>query len=106
MTIITPNAMRRLCRLGAAGALLAMAGCDATDPAYRDGLWHPMHVNRTNLTLSAAYPADLVRGSGVTGTDGVVAAAAVDRLHINKVKKLPEAGLSEVKVTSQGAAAE
>jgi hypothetical protein len=106
MTRTTPNAMRRLSCIGAACALLALAGCDATDPTYRDGLWHPMHVNRTNLTLTAAYPADLVRGSGVTGTDGVLAAAAIDRLHINKVKKLPEAGLSEVKVSSQGSASE
>ena len=87
---------------GAAAAILAVGGCDATDPLLRDGLWNPNHSSRVNLTISAAYPADLVRGSGSVTTDGTVAAAAVDRLHNDKVKKLPEAGLSEIETKSQG----
>ena len=87
---------------GAAAALLAAGGCDTTDPLLRAGLWQPNHASRVNLTLSAAYPADLVRGTGSNTTDGVLAAAAVDRLHNNKVKRLPQAGLSEIEVKSQG----
>jgi len=87
-------------------AILAVAGCEEYDPLYRDGLWHPMHVNRTNLTMMAANPADLVRGHGTPTADGQVAAAAVQRLHDNKVKKLPDAGLSDVKVQSQGGSGE
>jgi hypothetical protein len=79
-----------------------LAGCDATDPLLRDGQWHAEHINRANLTLMAANPVDLVRGTGETTTDGILAAAAVDRLYTNKVKKLPDAGLSPVAVTGQG----
>jgi hypothetical protein len=91
---------------GAAAAMLAVGGCDATDPLLRAGLWRPSHANRVNLTVTAAYPADLVRGTGSNTSDGVLAAAAVDRLHINKVKKLPNAGLSEIEVKSQGGSEE
>jgi hypothetical protein len=87
-------------------AILAVAGCEDYDPLYRDGVWHPMHVNRTDLTLMAANPADLVRGHGTQTTDGQVAAAAVQRLHDNKVKNLPEAGLSDVTTKSQGGSGE
>jgi hypothetical protein len=91
---------------GATAALLAAGGCDATDPLLRAGLWNPNHASRVNLTLSAAYPADLVRGTGSNAADGVLAATAVERLHAGKVKKLPEAGLSEIEVKSQGGNAE
>lgn len=86
---------------GAAAAILAVGGCDRTDPLLREG-WRFNHSNRANLTVTAAYPADLVRGTGSATTDGVVAAAPVDRLHNDKVKKLPEAGLSEIETKSQG----
>jgi len=88
--------------LGAVAGLLAVSACDATDPLLRPGLWRPNHASRANLIVTAAYPADLVRGTGSATSDGVVAAAAVDRFHIGKVKKLPEAGLSEIEVKSQG----
>jgi hypothetical protein len=91
---------RKKLYLGA--ALLGLAGCDQIDPLYRDGTWHPGHNNRVDLTLQAAYPADLVRGSGAHSSDGILAAAAVQRLHDNKVKKLPQNGTSDVIATSQG----
>jgi hypothetical protein len=81
---------------------LGLAGCDQYDPLYREGLWHPTHSNRADLTLMAANPADLVRGTGVRGSDGVLDAAAIQRLHDNKVKKLPQAGLSDITVKGQG----
>lgn len=86
--------------------VLAVAGCEEYDPLYRDGLWEPMHVNRANLTMAVANPADLVRGHGVPTADGQLAAAAVQRLHEGKVKKLPDAGLAEIKVSGQGGSGE
>ena len=104
--IKSARVMKPVLATGAAAAMLAAGGCDATDPLLRAGLWRPNHASRVNLTVSAAYPADLVRGSGATTTDGTVAAAAVDRLHNDKVKKLPEAGLSEIETKSQSGGSE
>ena len=85
----------------------SVAGCGPEyDPLTRAGVWTPEHVNRANLVLMAANPADLVRGTGETTTDGALAAAAVTRLETNKLKKLPDAGLSDVHVTGQGSTAE
>ena len=99
---ITGLARTLLC-LASAGAICApLAGCYEYDPLYRDGMWHPMHVNRPNTTLMAANPADLVRGHGAAGSDAKLDVAAIDRLYDNKVKKLPNAGLSDVQLRSQG----
>ena len=84
-----------------------MAGCGPQyDPLTRAGLWNPEHVSRANLVLMAANPSDLVRGTGDPGSDGTLAAAAVQRLHANKLKKLPDAGLSEVHTSAQGTSSE
>ena len=64
----------------AAACLVSLTGCNDVDPLLKEGLWHPIHVNKANATLMAANPADLVRGHGVQGSDGVLDAAAVDRL--------------------------
>jgi hypothetical protein len=95
---------RKIVLAAASLAILTVAGCEEYDPLYRDGLWHPMHVNRTDLALMAANPAELVRGRGTPTADGQLAAAAVQRLHDNKVKKLPDAGLANIQVQSQGGA--
>jgi hypothetical protein len=87
-----------------AAALLALGACTDTDPLLRDGMWHPQHVNRADLTMMAANPSDLVHGQGVRTTDGALATAAIQRLHDGKVKKLPDAGLSDITVKSQGGA--
>ena len=92
-------------RIAAAAALLGpIAGCDIYDPQLRAGLWHPIHTNRANLTMMAAYPTDLVHGQSAPVTDGRLPAAAVDRLETNKLKKLPDSGLSEIQVRSQSGA--
>jgi hypothetical protein len=65
-------------------------------------LSRPNHSNRNNTVVQVAYPADLVRGTGSRTTDGVLAADAIQRLHDDKVKKLPQAGLSDVTTKSQG----
>jgi hypothetical protein len=93
---------RKILFTAAATSLLGLSACDQIDPLEREGVWHPMHVNRADLTMQAAYPADLVRGSGVHSNDGQLAAAAVQRLHENKVKKLIDSGLSDISVQSQG----
>jgi hypothetical protein len=81
----------------------ALSGCGPEyDPLTRDGVWSPQHISRANLVLMAANPQDLVRGTGEAGSDGNLAAAAIDRLETNKLKKLPQAGLSDISVKSQG----
>jgi type IV pilus biogenesis protein CpaD/CtpE len=83
-----------------------LAGCAQTDPLTREGVWRPTHVNRADITLMAANPADLVRGTGETTSSGVMAAAAIDRLYTNKLKKLPDSGLSQIQVTNSGGGGE
>jgi type IV pilus biogenesis protein CpaD/CtpE len=52
--------------------------------------------------LQVANPADLVRGTGTTGGDGLMAAAAVDRLRNDKLKKLPASDISTVTAGNSG----
>jgi hypothetical protein len=98
--------MRNLCNgLVLTGATLLVTACSyqpAYDPLYRDGLFQPTHVNRANLALMVANPTDLVRGTGRATADGQLAAAAVDRLRNDKVKKLPASDVSAVGATSSG----
>ncbi len=85
------------------GGTAALAGCGPDyDPLTREGLWHPNHANRSNLTLMVANPADLVRGTGTTTSDGQLAAAAVDRLRTDKVKKLPASDIANIGASSSG----
>jgi len=102
--------MRISYALASMSLLLATAACDgkyspfnpAYDPLVREGLWQPAHSNRQNLTLQVADPGDLVHGTGTTGADGQLAAAAVDRLRNDKVKKLPASDVAQVTVQSSG----
>jgi hypothetical protein len=83
--------------------LLAATACGPQyDPLTREGLWAPTHINRANLTLQVANPGDLTRGSGTTGGDGQLAAAAVDRLRNDKLKKLPASDISQVSAGNSG----
>lgn len=84
----------------------ALSACNTYDPLLAGGKWNPMHVNRADLTMMAANPADLVHGSGQPGVEGQLATAPIDRLMAGKVKKLPEAGLSEIHTQSQGGGGE
>ena len=95
-----PNRTMRTAAALTAATLLA--GCSSLDPLERDGLWNPTHVNRADITLMAANPADLVRGTGETTSNGVLAAAAVDRLYNDKLKKLPASSLSAIQVQGGG----
>jgi hypothetical protein len=85
------------------GLLLATAACGPdVDPLTRQGLFQPDHTNRNNLVLQAANPADLVRGTGVTGADGQLAAAAVERLRADRVKRLPASDIAQVAAGNSG----
>ncbi len=84
----------------AAAALLG--GCVQNDPLVREGLWRPAQVNRADLALQVANPADLVRGVGASTSDGQLAAAAVERLRTDKVKKLPDSNLSQLEIGGSG----
>ena len=91
-----PNAIL-IVQLAAAPALLGLAGCgQQNDPLTREGLWNPNHANHANLALMVANPADLVRGTGTGNADGQLAAAAVDRLRNDKVKRLPKTDVSNI----------
>jgi hypothetical protein len=76
-------------------------GCESTDPLLvTDGNWNPVGVNAANLAAEVANPTDLIVGhSGDAGTDGHLAAAAIDRLRKDRVKKLQDTGLSSVQVS-------
>lgn len=101
-TLISP----KLAVFAVLTAATALGGCETYDPQVRQGLWHPVHSSHANTVLMAAYPADLVRGHGTNMTDGNLAAVAVERLEAGKVKKLPEAGLSDITTKAQGSASE
>jgi hypothetical protein len=88
----------------AAALLAALAGCGSQyDPLTREGMWTPDHSNRADLIMQAANPSDVTFGKGTSGADGQLAAAAVERLRIGKVKKLPDSGVSQISVSAGGA---
>ena len=88
----------------ALAGLLALSACGPDfDPLSREGLFQPTHVNHANLVAQVANPADLVRGTGSVTADGQLAAAAVDRLRTDRVKKLPASDLAAVSANSSGA---
>jgi hypothetical protein len=79
------------------GTLLGLSACGPEfDPLYREGLYRPQHDNHMNLVTQVANPADLVRGTGTSVSDGQLAAAAVDRLRTDKVKKLPQTDVADI----------
>lgn len=75
---------------------LLVAGCDLTDPEKREGLWHPTGSPGRNLAMQVANPADLLIGRGMRGSDGQMAAAAIERMRADKTKPLPSASISSV----------
>lgn len=75
----------------------ALAGCANTlDPINREGAWRPGGVNDANLRAMIADPSHLSMGIGATTTAGPGAADAVDRLHRDRVRPLPETRLAPI----------
>ena len=85
----------------ALGCLGTLTAC-GPDPLYREGSWNPSHVNGANLTLMVANPADLRKGSGTTLSDGQIATAAIERLRMDKVKKLPASDVATIATGNSG----
>ena len=103
-SVVRPNALKLACALLALGSAMSVTACGPQyDPITREEVWHPDHSNRANLTMQVANPSDLVRGTGTTTSDGMLASAAVDRLRNDKIKKLPAADISQLSVTQAGA---
>ncbi len=88
-------------------AILALGACsedavERQDPLYTSGTFHPQHANRSNLVLMVANPSDLVRGQGGAPSDGQLAAAAIDRLRNEKLKKLPSNDIAQITTGNSG----
>lgn len=77
-------------------ALLAVAGCEATDPYLREGTWRPTGTNDLNIAAQIIQPSDLVRGVDYAPLDGTMATAAVERYRTGRVKRLPESSLVSI----------
>lgn len=83
-------------------AVLALAGCDMTDPYLREGAWRPNDANEANLRVMVAAPSDLVRGVSSAAGDGQQAAAALDRYRSDKPRQLPESSVAKIVPVSCG----
>lgn len=70
-------------------ALLAAAGCAATDPYTRDGTWQPTGANARNIAAMAANKQDLIRGRGTQGSDPIESSSAVFHLWEGASRALP-----------------
>ena len=68
-------------------ALLGLLGA-CGDPYQRPGTWQAEGLNDANLKAQATNKTDLYMGHGDAGSDGTLDAAAVDRLHQDKARKL------------------
>lgn len=84
--------------------MMCTAGCAATDPLSRDGLWQPVGANAANLKAMLANPADLYEGSSYPAMDGSVAANAVTRYRAGRVKPLPDVSASKIGIMSSNEA--
>jgi len=82
--------------------LVALAGCNLTDPYIRAGNWRPNGANDANLRAMVAVPADLAVATPASPADGNQAAAAVARLRTDTVRPLLDSGLAEIIPISGG----
>jgi hypothetical protein len=94
----------RTSRTAALLLLLALAGCDATDPYKRTGVWRPNNANEINLRAMVVVPSDLALATPASHDDGRLAAAAVVRLRHDNVKTLPDSGVLQLTPVGNGAA--
>lgn len=85
--------------------LIALAGCDQVDPYHREGTWRPNGANDANLRAMVVVPSDLVAATPAGPADGVLAAAALARLHHDRVRPLPDSGVAQIVMVGSGAAA-
>jgi len=72
------------------------------DPYRRKGRWQPGRANEANLRAMVASPSDLVRGVSSADGNGQQAAAALDRLRNDKVRRLPDSDIAKIVPISSG----
>jgi type IV pilus biogenesis protein CpaD/CtpE len=77
-------------------AAACLAGCTEIDPMTSEGAWHPVGANAANLRRMVAVPGDLVQGVAAKTSDGNMAARAMDRLRTDRVRQLPDVGISNI----------
>jgi type IV pilus biogenesis protein CpaD/CtpE len=83
--------MTRTLRIAAAACLAGLlSGCNNLETYQNNTSWHPTGANATNLAAQVVNPVDLTHGQATGGSDGLAAAAAVDRLRHDHVKPLPD----------------
>ncbi len=92
MTAMTRTARRAPLLL----LLLLPAACAELDPFQRAGAWRPTAANEANLRAMVERPDDLAEGRGAVNAAGFSAAAAVDRLRGDRVRTLPDSGVSTI----------
>jgi hypothetical protein len=85
--------------------LIVLAGCDRIDPYKREGTWRPSGANEDNLRAMVVVPSDLAVATHASPADGQLAAAALSRLHHDRVRPLPDSALAQVVPISNGSAA-
>lgn len=83
-------------------ALLALAGCEATEPYLREGTWRPTGSNDQNIAAQIIHPSDLVRGVDYAPYDGTMPTAAIDRYRTGKIRKLPDSGFAPIRIQGSG----
>jgi type IV pilus biogenesis protein CpaD/CtpE len=72
--------------------LLLLAGCAATDPYRRPGMWQPTGAAAGNLAVMLENPHDLIRGRGETKPPPKRGIDPVLRLWDDRVKPFNGAG--------------
>ena len=82
--------------------LLAIAGCDRTDPYLRQDVWRPKGTNDANLRAMVVVPSDLVFATPAAPSDGSLAAAALTRLRRDNARPLLDSGLAGIMPVSGG----
>jgi hypothetical protein len=85
--------------------LVVLAGCDRIDPYKREGVWRPSDANEANLRAMVVVPSDLSVATRAGPADGQLAAAALARLHHDRVRQLPDSALAQVVPISSAPAA-
>ena len=80
-------------------AVLALAGCEATEPYLREGTWRPTGSNDLNIAAQIIRPSDLGRGVDYAPRDGTMPTAAIERYRAGKIKKLPDSGFAAIRVS-------
>lgn len=88
----------------AAAAPMALSGCAPLDPLTQPGHWTFTGANEANLRAQLADPRDLTRGRSDPYNDGNEAAMAVQRWRNDRVKPLPQSGVSDLKATGAATA--